>query len=340
MRLTRRQFCRNTAAGIVGIAAAPAISSCAAANAGRELRFAHVQSESHYTTGAAEWMATEVGSATGDELGMQIFTGGSLGSPDAMILSLQSGDLDLCWVSTGQLAREVHELNIFSCSYVIRDRDHFRRLSQAGSPVFEGIRDLVQQRIDGVRVVGIMGGPARNLYTSGVPVESPEDLQGRQIRVENSPVKAETWKRFGADPVPLDWSEIYTALQSGVIDGAESSTDAYATSKFNEVAPALSLTGHEFAVMPLLLSERTYQDLSEDERSIVLELCDKASVRSWEDGWSAVDELEDHELESSGSQIVTPDVQAFQAAVSSLPERVADKYGAVSMLENIEDLAG
>ena len=338
MRLTRRQFTRvSLAAAGLGVASAVPLGGCAASSGRRRLKFSDVQASSHYTNVAATWMGKQLRSRTGGDLEMKVFPSGALGGPDETILALQTGAVDLAWLSTGQLAREVRELNLLSCAYLVQNRDHFKRLATPGTRPYDRMRAAIERDIRGVRLVGIMGGPARNLYTDGKPVLSPDDLAGRQIRVEDSPVKAETWRRFGADPVPLTWQEIYTALQSGVIEGAESSTDAYDTSKLNEVAPNLSVTEHEYAVLPLLLSDATYRRLGGPERAALVELCASTAQRSWEEGWSRVDALERTELAKAGTKVVHPDVGAFRRLSDRMIDKAADEYRAGALLDVVQE---
>lgn len=303
-----------------------------------ELKFSDVQPETHPTNIAAQWMADELEKRTDGRVTMRIYPGGQLGGPDELIAAMELGDVDMVWVTTADLARHSKPFSIFSLSYLVQDREHFKRLSDPNSAFMAKMNELVDELDIGSRIVGMMGGSPRRLYNGVREVRTPDDLKGLKIRIQDSPVEAKIWSELGATPVPVAWTEVYTALSSGVADGAESSTSAYYSNKFYEVAPYHSLTEHQFLFMPVLMSNKTYEKLPEDLREIVLELAAEASEKSWQLYWDEEDELIET-LKSEGATITEVDMDAFIQKVAGLVGELAEEYEATELLELIREAA-
>ena len=231
-----------------------------------ELKFTNVQPKDHPTNVAAEWAAEQLKEKTDGKVTLKVYPGGALGGPDENIAGMNVGDVDFAWLSSGDLARHIPEFNLFGVSYLIEDKDHFSKVAAEDSEMMKRLDELVMDADIGSRLVGMMGGSPRRLFNSKRSVSTPEDLKGLSIRIQDSPVEAKVWKALGAKPVPLAWDELYTGLQSGVVDGAEASTSAYDTNKFYEVASYHNLTDHQFMFLPVLMSEKTYDKLPEDLR--------------------------------------------------------------------------
>jgi len=299
-----------------------------------ELKFSDVQPENHPTNVAAQWMADELEKRTEGRVTMRVYPGGQLGGPEELIAALELGDVDMIWVTTADLARHSKPFSIFSLSYLVQDREHFKRLADPSSEFMAKMNELVDELNIGSRIVGMMGGSPRRLYNGVREVRTPDDLKGLKIRIQDSPVEAKIWSELGATPVPVAWTEVYTALSSGVADGAESSTSAYYSNKFHEVAPYHSLTDHQYLFMPVLMSNKTYDKLPEDLRAIVLELAAEASERSWQLYWDEEDKLLET-LKAEGATITEVDMNAFMNKVSGLVSQLAEEYEATEILELI-----
>lgn len=334
--LSRRSFIKATSMGAVGIGLMP-ISGFSKTK--HRLRFADVQPASHYTNKAARWMAGELERRTNGQVTMEVYPGGALGGTDAVLTALSSGAVDMGWISSGQLARTFQKFNIFGVSYLIRDNEHYKRVASPSSPVFERMAEIIRGGHLGLEMTGIMGGPARCLYNAVRPVKVPSDLEGLRIRIQNSPIQAKIWAALGAEPTPLAWTEVYTGLQSGVIDGAESSIAAYFDNKFFEIADNLSLTNHQYTVLPVLASKRTLESLPVDLRDLVIQLSHEASKKCWEIGWSAVNELVTETLPKRNVTIVNPDISLFQDKVEDIASEAAKEYKAGKLLKLINEVA-
>src|SRR5699024_2845544 len=155
------------------------------------------------------------------------------------------------------------------------------------SDLMNQLDELVKEADIGSMLVGMMGGSQRRLFNNEKAVNKPEDLNGLDIRIQDSPIEAKTWETLGAKPTPLALDELYTALQSNVVNGGEMSSSAYYSNKYHEVAKYHSLTDHQYGFLPLLMSDKTYEELPEDLRDTVLDIAAEASEKSWEIAWDS-----------------------------------------------------
>lgn len=330
MAVSRRFVLASTSAAI-GVMGLPFVRPARAATT---LRYAHVQPEGHATNRSAVWLADSLRDRTGGEMQMQIFPGGQLGGPNEMLDALQVGDLDFSWIASAGLAQSIPEFSIFSLSYLFLNDDHFRRSFTPGAPLFEHLKRIVSASPYDIELVGMLGGVPRNTYNSVRPITSPDDLRGVRLRVQPSPVESRIWARLGATPVQLAWTEIYTGMQTGVVNGAESSIDAYLSNNFNEVAGYLSLTQHQYLVLPLLMSKRSIARLgaSADE---VLGLA-LASGDHNQELYQSGNDAARAEAESRGAVVNAPDTAPFQAALADMLEEEASRYNAVEILSLLQ----
>ncbi|WP_349367010.1 MAG: TRAP transporter substrate-binding protein [Nitratireductor rhodophyticola] len=329
MKISRRTVLTTGAAA----AGAMVMGMPARAQSRTILRYAHVQPESHVTTASAQWLADQLAEVSSADVEMQIFPGGQLGGPDEMLDSLQVGALDFAWISAAGLAQSMPEFNVFSLSYLFDSDEHFLAAMAEGSPLYKRLQEIVGESPYGVELAGILGGVPRNLYNNVRGVEKPSDLDGIKVRVQSSPVEARVWSALGASPQQLAWTEIYTGLQTGVVNGAESSIDAYLSSNFNEVAPYLSLTRHQYMVLPLLMSKRTYEKVGDHAQDLV-RLAAESGVRNqieYQNGSLA----SLRKAVERGATVSEPDIAPFREAVADIVQGEADRYNANDILQMI-----
>ena len=303
-----------------------------------KLKYAHVQPDKHATNLSALWMAEELKKRSGGRIEMAVYPGSVLGRPNDMLDSLQVGDLDFAWISSAELAPSIKEFNVFSISYLFKDSNHWKKVFTRDSPVMKRLNELTERSPYGISLVGMLGGISRQLYNSQRPVQTPADLKGLKIRVQHSPVESKIWSVLGAVPQQLAWSEIYTSLQTGVVQGAESSIDSYYQNKFYEVAHHFTFTNHQFMVLPLLMSKKTYQKLPPDLRRLVVNVayesanyCLSVYLQSEKDTQK--------QLSAKGVKFTSPDPAAFQSLVAGVVKSEAAKYKAEDIVEAIKKIS-
>ncbi|NBK24335.1 MAG: TRAP transporter substrate-binding protein, partial [Spirochaetia bacterium] len=208
--------------------------------------------------------------------------------------------------------------------YIFRDRDHFWAVC-AGDLGQEILADIQKS---GSRMVGLfyMDEGARNFFTTKAPVTTMADLKNLKIRVQNSQLMLDTVSALGANPTPIDYAELYTALQTGVVDGAENPPASYFSNKFYEVAPYYVLDGHTFSPSVVLMSEIVWNRLSADDKAI-LEKAGQLTEEYNRQAIEAADEKAYADLRNAGVKITTlTDAQKWSDAMANVYAKHGSAY--------------
>ena len=270
------------------------------------LKAAHVlSSTSHYEKGIQKF-AEIVKEKSDGKIIIESYAGGVLGDERDMIEAMQLGSLDIGLVSTAPLGGFLPEMMVFDMPFIFRDKAHAWKVAdgEIGTELFNM---LEQQKLVGL---AYWDNGFRHLFTTTKAVRSPADLKGLKIRVMENPIHTGTFKALGAIPVPMAWGELFTALQQNTVDGAENSIAVIYTSKFQEVAHYLSLTGHFYGAVPLLMSQSVYDGLTQEQQMIIKEAAIQA--RDYERQVTADMEAEYiTALEEEGMEVIEVDRSKF-----------------------------
>ncbi|QOR39042.1 TRAP transporter substrate-binding protein [Billgrantia diversa] len=200
--------------------------------------------------------------------------------------------------------------------------------SDQARQVYEGeTGDLLNEKLvtnGNMRLVGLSARNPRNL-TSNFPVETPEDIQGVRMRVPEIAPWIQIWEEIGALPSPIAWPEVYTSLQTGVIDMQENPVDLIHSGKLYEVQSHINRTEHVYSFFHWLMNEDFYQGLSDKDREIILGAIEEAT--SWGNEMVANGQAELYdELKELGMTVVEPDVAAFRTAAEPAIRDIAETY--------------
>lgn len=262
------------------------------------------------------------------ELTINVYPNSQLGSDEDVIEQIRSGANIAVLVDAGRLAEYQPELGILSAPYLVEDQSEYRYITE--SDLYRGwVEDLAGN--SGLRLLNFnwfQG--AREMLTQN-EVNRPEDLQGVRVRTINSPVWTRTVEAMGARAAPMPWSEVYSALQLGAIDGAETQLTGAASQRLQEVITHAALTNHIQLVTGLATSEQWYQSLPDDLRQILDEELLAAGERATEGTLAALDEARET-MESAGVAFNKVDVELFR-------ERVDGVYEALGYSELREKVA-
>jgi tripartite ATP-independent transporter DctP family solute receptor len=240
----------------------------------RTLRFAFSLAKDHPIGLGAQKFADLVAAKSGGKLKVNLFPNAVLGSDPQNLSAVRGGTLDFTTMATGLLAGLNKEFMVFDFPFLFRDFKEAYALSDG--PIAKGL--LAKLGEQGVVGLGIWDLGFRNITNSRRPITKPEDLEGLKLRVIASPIYIETFKALGANPVPMTFGEVYGALESRAIDGQDNPVAVIESAKFAEVQKFLSLTRHLYTGMPLLMSKKTWDSLSAEERSLIQAAADEAKV--------------------------------------------------------------
>lgn len=277
------------------------------------LRLGHGLDEQHPVHAGMVYMAERLAELSGGELELRIFPNGQLGSEVETTEQAQRGVLDLAKTNAAALEGFVPQMSLFGVPYLFEDEDHFWRVMNGD--LGEEMRLAGQDR--GVRGLCYYDAGARSFYTTEKPILHPDDLQGMQIRTQQSRTSMRTVQALGGSPTPVPWGELYTALQQGVVDGAENNAPSFHGSRHYEVCPYFSLNEHTRVPDILLVSTETWARLTPQQQQWVQQAADE-SVDFQRKLWAERTAEILKELEEAGVQIDRPDKAPFVARVQNL----------------------
>ena len=268
------------------LASALAVGGCASppadADGTRVLRLGHSLSTDHPVHLAMLAMAAHADSASGGALQIAVYPSGQLGSERETLELLQIGSLAMTKVSASVLEGFAPEFSVFSLPYLFRDEPH--RLAFFESAVGRDV--LATTAPFRLRGLTYYDAGARSFYTVDRPVRTPDDLRGLKIRVQESPTSMAMVRAMGGSPTPISWGELYTALQQGVVDGAENNPPSYFLSRHYEVAPYFVLNEHTSVPDVLVVGTPVWDTLSDPEKRWLQEAAD-ASFEVQKRLWAA-----------------------------------------------------
>lgn len=242
------------------------LSACAKDGAEARLRLAHDQTDGHPYDVAADSFAARVARETGGAVQIRVFPAAQLGDAPEQIEGLRLGTLDMALAAFSHASQFCPEFGLFGAPFLFEDDAHFAAVFD--HEVGDILDDACRERY-GIRLLSTLTSGYRVLFNGERPVESAADLAGLKIRVMGGEGDALLWQTFGAVPVPMPYSEVYSALQAGVIDGAENESASIMSNKFYEAAPYIAQTNHLVLPMGLFISEQSFQTLPEQYREIV-----------------------------------------------------------------------
>ncbi|WP_417527798.1 TRAP transporter substrate-binding protein [Marinomonas shanghaiensis] len=282
---------------------------------------------------ALKFFADEVEENTNGDLKVRVYPNGQLGTQRESLELLQSGALDMAKSNASELESFDPAYGAFNIPYIFRDREHFYRALES--------EDIGQKILSSSEKYGFVGvayfdAGSRNFYTTK-PVRSPADLKGMKIRVQPSPSAIKMMELMGASPTPLPFGELYTALQQRVVDGAENNIGAVTTYRHGEVAKYYSQDEHAMIPDVLVISSKTWENLSDKNKDAVL-TAGKDATAFMKTLWAEYTEEELNKATKMGVEILDVDKDAFIKAVEPMHKDAANDPVIASYVEAIKAL--
>jgi tripartite ATP-independent transporter DctP family solute receptor len=282
------------------------------------------------TTDAIQFMGEWLEEQTDGELSITIYHSMQLGGEKEALEQVQLGALEMTRVSVGVVGPIVDDFNAFNLPYVFRSIDHMHN-------VVDGeIGQELLARLEAGELIGLgfMDAGARSFYNKERPIRTPEDLQGLKIRVMQNPIFIDMMSEMGGSGIPIAFNELYTAMQTGVVDGAENNPPSYSTQKHYEVAGYYSLTEHLVVPEIFVFSKRVWDTLSEEHQNLIREASVLATQKERE-LWQAMEAKAMEELVALGIQVNDDvDKAAFIEATAPVREKFGAQYA--ELLARIE----
>jgi len=316
-------------AGLVAMLAVAASGPVTAAEI--VLKAGHSQNAGEPMDKALHMMREHVEEATGGKATIEIFPNMQLGGEVEMIKQVLTGTLDITSPSNAPLTNFVPELKIFDMPFLFRDEAHM--ISVLRGPVLQDINEIVSER--GIRLLGVYNVGVRHIMSS-TPVRSMADLKGLKIRTMQSKYHMAAFNAFGANATPISYAELYSSLQTGVVDGAEAANTNYFGKKFYEVAPYWGQVGWTILTAPLIMSDKKFSSLPADVQQALIEGGNKAAM--WEqDYYASVDQGRLDDVRNAGVSITKLDIAPFQAASQKVYDEFLTTDAEKRILKMIQD---
>ena len=249
---------------------------------------------------------------------------GQVTTEDNAFKALQLGTVDGFFISQNNVSPHFPLMDVFVLPYIFQSQEHVMKVTNG--PVGDEIRELLQKDT-GVYLLSFGGADYRDLYNTKRPIEKFEDFAGLKYRVPKNEVMIETFRAFGAEPVPLAWSETPTALETRTIDGGDNGTNVIEEMKFYEFAKYLTILEHFGGVAPLFASERFMNKLNDDQKAAVWKAAREAGAYQAEIKAKATEEVRQRLVKEHGMEITYPDKKPFIEAAKKVQVMFAEKKG-------------
>ena len=294
--------------GLAAVTCVAALASSAAFAQEMTLKLGHLANEQNAWHLAAVKFGEELSTLTDGRIAVEVFPNESLGKEIDLINGMQLGTVDMT-ITGESLQNWAPMAALLAVPYAYKSLDHMDEV--ASGDIGEQIKQQIIEKAQ-VRPIAFFARGPRNL-TSQRPITSPADLDGMKMRVPNVPLFVDVWSALGASPTPMAFSEVFTSLQNGVIDGQENPLALIRSANFNEVQGYVNQTEHVRSWIYLTIAESTWAKLSEDDQNAVMQAA--ATAQEYERGLLLESLAEDRGyLESKGMTFVEVDGAAFQAA--------------------------
>ncbi len=279
------------------------------------MRLAENQPDNNPVTHADLYLAELVKEATGGEVVIEVYSGAVLGQETESIQQTRAGIIEMARVNTVPLADFIKELGVVTLPYVFVSPEHQYKVvsGEIGEEIARAFENV------GLKLICWFHAGSRNFYTVNKPIKSVADVKGMKLRVQPSKISIKMVELMGGVPTPMNYSDVYSALQTGVIDGAENDYVSYYTSSHYEVAKHYTEDGHLAPPAVVIMNKDKFDALKPQYQKILLESGRKAMDFEFEKMIAFNNESKE-KVVAAGCQVYTVDVVEFQKAVAPIYE--------------------
>lgn len=316
-------------AGAVGAAVAPfALSACGGGGSGGgggselSFRLAETHPDDYPTTLGDKRFAELVKERSDGRISVEVFANAQLGEESSVIEQVQMGSIEMTRVSSAPMSEFAPGMGLFGLPYIFDDSDHLWRFLDDDS----GKQLLGELDDEGFHGLCYMDPGARSFYSSDKAIETVDDVAGQKFRVQESEIIIDFIKALGGSPTPMDYGEVYSALQSGLIDGAENNAPSYYSASHYEVAKNFTLDEHMRVAEILIINGDAWNNLSDEDKDLVSKAAQDAvpyQRKKWDEQVAA----DTQKLRDEGVNIIEiDDITPWRDATASVIEKHRDDY--------------
>ncbi len=299
----------------------------------KEFRSADVHPEDYPTVMAVKYMSEQVKKATGGKHSIKVFTGTQLGGEKDTIEQTKIGALDMVRINSAPMNNIVPETLVPSLPFVFRDVAHMRKVLDG--PIGDEI--LVALEPHGFVGLAFYDAGARSFYNTKKPIRTPADMKGMKIRVQQSDLFVGMLQALGANATPMPYGEVYTALKTGLVDGAENNWPSYDTARHFEVAKFYTVNEHSMVPEILMFSKKIFDTLPPDEQKAFKQAA-KSSVPYMRELWDKKELDSRKKVEAAGVQVVDKvDKKPFMDAMQPVYDKLVIDPKLKAMVKRVQD---
>ncbi|MBT9187098.1 TRAP transporter substrate-binding protein [Zobellia russellii] len=307
------------------------VSGCGELGGNRTIRLAHGLDVNHSVHKAMVKMGEDLKEISGGKMLLEIYPNQQLGTERQCLELLQIGSLDMTKVSVGTLENFAPKMKVLGLPFLFRDRQH--SFDVLDGPIGqELLNDGEKYWLKGL---GYYDAGSRSFYTKDRPVNNPDDLEGLKIRVMESVTAMDMVKDLGGSPTPISWGELYTALQQGVVDGAENNPPSFYLSRHYEVCKFYTLDEHTVLPDVLLAGTHLWDSLSEEEQGWLKKAVD-GSIGYQRKLWAESEDEALAEVEKAGVEIIRPDKTLFSEKIKDSFNKYKDDEVIYKLIQEIQ----
>lgn len=304
---------------------------CTTDNGTKTLRLGHSLDTKHPVHKAMVVLGEKLKEKSDGKLVVNIYPSSQLGGERECLELLQIGSLDITKVSAAVLENFIPEYKVFSVPYMFRDKTHTFQVFD--SEIGENL--LLKGERFRLRGLTFYDAGSRSFYMKDKPIKSPDDLKSKKIRVQKSNMAVAMVNDLGASPTPISWGELYTALQQGVVDGAENNPPSFFTSKHYEVCKYYSIDEHTAVPDVLLIGTDAWNSLNENERTWLKEAV-KESTEIQRKLWAASETESLEAVKKAGVEIFYPDKKPFEEQTKGILDMFKDNVEMKALITSIK----
>jgi tripartite ATP-independent transporter DctP family solute receptor len=282
-----------------------------------EIKFGHVGEPGSLFAASAEEFARRANAKLGAKAKVVVYGSSQLGGDKELVQKLKLGTVDMALPST-VMTSESDLFGVFEMPYLVKDRKHMARIEK--DVFWPIIAPTVEKK--GLKVVAVWENGYRHITNSKRPINTPDDLKGIKLRVPEGKWRVKMFQAYGANPSPMKFSEVFTALQTGVMDGQENPFTQITSAKFQEVQKFISLTGHVYTPAYVTVGTKKWAGLPADVRKVLEDTARETQAWVYETAEKGDKELLDKIL-AAGVKSNVPNKDAFVAASKPVYEEFA-----------------
>lgn len=298
----------------------------------KEIKLGHGMDMTHPVHKAMEYMAARVAENSNNQLSLKIYPNAQLGNERESIELLQIGSLGMTKVSTAVMESFAPNFKVFGLPYLFEDKEHHYQVldGEIGKEILLGGTQYW------LRGLTYYDAGSRSFYSIKKPIHAPEDLKGLKIRVQTSPTSMNMVRAFGGSPTPISWGELYTALQQGIVDGAENNLPSFHLSRHYEIAKYYTLNEHTMVPDLLIISTKIWNNLTGEEKEWLQTAANESAIVQRK-LWEQTEKEALDAIKAAGITVIYPDKEPFAELVAPLYERYENEPEVYDLIQRIKN---